>query len=100
MQMNEHLILTIISLFVGVLGRVFIPWLAKRQQDPENAQWSWQYVWPQLLSFGLIVLLLPLVVDNLESIALLEPQAAWLLGWGAADIGRTTYKALAGEYEE
>ena len=86
-----------ISLLVGLLGRVFVPWLAVRQQDPENAKWSWKFVWPQLLSFAILFLLLPLLVADLEMIIDIPVQAAWLLGWGAGDIGRKTYKALANE---
>lgn len=85
------------SLFAGLLLRIFIPWLAKRQMDPENAQWDWKYVWPQLLSVGIVALLLPLTIADLGSIAEIPAQAAWVLGWGAADIGRKTYKALAND---
>ena len=86
-----------IFLLVGLLGRVFIPWLAVRQQDPENAQWAWPYVWPQLLSFGILFLLLPLLVADLEAVSQIPYQAAWLVGWGAGDIGRKSYKVLASE---
>jgi hypothetical protein len=86
-----------LSLFAGLFMRVAIPWLAKRQQDPENAKWDWVYVWPQLLSFGLVALLLPLTIQDLASVSDIPAQAAWILGWGAADIGRKTYKALANE---
>ena len=91
------MIVSWISLGVGVLARVFVPWLAKRRQDPENAKWTWKFVWPQLLSVVLIFLLLPLVVSDLQSVGGLPWQAAWLAGWAAADIGRETYKALATE---
>ena len=86
-----------VSLGIGVLARVFVPWLAKRRQSPDEAQWSWKHVWPQVISVGLIFLLLPLVVSDLQSIGGLPWQAAWLAGWAAADIGRETYKALAQE---
>ena len=85
------------SLFAGLSLRVFIPWLAKRQQDPENAQWDMKYVWPQVLSVVLVGLLLPLTIADLGSVADIPVQAAWILGWGAADIGRKTYKTLANE---
>lgn len=88
------------SLFAGLIMRVFIPWLAIRQQDPENAQWDWDYVWPQLLSVVIVALLLPLTIGDLASVGAIPAQAAWILGWGAADIGRKTYKALASEDEE
>ena len=86
-----------VSLGIGVLARVFVPWLAKRRGHPENAQWNWRYVWPQALSVVLIFSLLPLVVSDLGAVSRLPFQAAWLAGWAAADIGRETYKALAKE---
>ena len=85
------------SLFAGLSLRIFIPWLAKRQQDPENAKWDLKYVWPQVLSVVLVALLLPLTIADLGSILDVPVQAAWVLGWGAADIGRKTYKTLANE---
>lgn len=86
-----------ISLGIGVLARVFVPWLAKRRENPGEAKWSWKFVWPQVVSVGLIFLLLPLVVSDLANVGNLPWQAAWLAGWAAADIGRETYKAFAKE---
>ena len=83
------------SLFVGLLARVFVPWLAKRRLDPGKYAWQWKLLWPQLLAFVLIMMVLPLVIGDLEAIAVFGPQAAWLIGWGAADIGSQTYKAFA-----
>jgi len=73
--------------------------LAKRRANPEEAQWSWKFVWPQLVSVLLIGLLLPLLISNLAGIGNLPWQAAWLVGWGAADLGRETYKIFAKEEE-
>lgn len=86
-----------VSMTVGVMARVFVPWLAKRREEPEEAKWSWKFVWPQLVSVGLIFLLLPLLLGDLSEMGGLPWQAAWLAGWAAADIGRETYKALAKE---
>jgi len=88
------------SLFVGLIARILVPWLAKRRADPANAKWSWKFVWPQLLSFGIIIILIPLLVGDLNAIANMPYQAAWLVGWGAADIGRKTWKAMASESDE
>ena len=86
------------SLLIGLAARVFVPWLAVRQADPGNAKWSFHpFVWPQLLSFAILFLLLPLLVADLDMITEIPVQAAWLLGWGAGDIGRKTYKTLASE---
>ena len=43
--------------------------------------------------------MLPLVVDQLAGVHAVEPQAAWLLGWGAGDVGRKAYKALVSEVD-
>ena len=86
-----------VSMVLGVLARVFVPWLAKRREKPEEAKWSWNFVWPQLVSVALIFLLLPLLIGDLSGLGGLPWQAGWLAGWAAADIGRETYKALAKE---
>ena len=86
-----------VSMTVGVLARVFVPWLAKRRENPEGAKWAWKFVWPQLVSVVLIFLLLPLLIGDLAALGGLPWQAGWLAGWAAADIGRETYKALAKE---
>lgn len=86
-----------ISLGIGVLARVFVPWLAKRRENPEEAKWAWKFVWPQLISAALIFLLLPLLISDLEAIGNIPWQAAWLAGWAAGDLGMETYKALAKE---
>ncbi len=83
------------SLLIGLAGRVFIPWLSVRQQNPERGQWDWNKVWPQLLSFGILFLLLPLLIADLQAISAIPVQAAWLLGWGAGDVGQKTYKAFS-----
>ena len=98
--MDAILSMSMASLLVGLAARVFIPWFAKRRKDPANAKWSWPFVWPQLLSFGILILLLPLLVKELDRIADVPAQAAWLIGWAAGDIGRKTYKALASESDE
>lgn len=97
MEMETANIMALVSLLIGLAARVFVPWLAARRLDPENAGWDWKFVWPQLLGFGIIVLLLPLLISDLSVVLEMPAQAAWLVGWGAADIGRKTYKALAGE---
>ncbi len=84
-----------ISLTLGVLARIFVPWLAKRRENPEEAKWAWKFVWPQLVAVVLIFLLLPLVVSDLAAVGNLPWQAAWLAGWAAADLGMETYKAFA-----
>ena len=91
--------LPIAAFFVGVVSRIFVPWLAKRRKNPEEAQWGWRYVWPQLLSVLLVILVLPLAVQDLDAIVSMQWAMAWLAGWGAADVGREIYKGLPDEEE-
>jgi hypothetical protein len=86
-----------LSLFVGLVARIVVPWLAVRQSNPQEANWSWRFVWPMVVSFVLVFLVLPLVIADLTVVSTLPYQAAWLMGWGAADLGRKSYKALAEE---
>lgn len=89
--------LPLISLLFGLAARVFIPWLIARRDNPEQAKWDWKYVWPQLLAFGIVLIVLPLVVADLDKIFSMQWQAAWLLGWGAADLGRKVAKNFQSE---
>ncbi len=82
------------GLAIGLLSRIFVPWLNERRLNPDEAQWSWRYVWPQLIGVVIAALLIPLVVSDLESIASLAFGSAWLIGWAAADIGRFADKLV------
>ena len=77
---------------LGVLSRIFVPWLVARRENP-GLGWSWRYIWPQLVTALVVAMVLPLVVD-LASVAQMEIPAAYLAGWGAADVGRTADKVL------
>ena len=83
-----------VGLFFGVVSRVFVPYLNARRNNPEEADWSWRYLWPQLISVVVVALLLPLVLSNLESIGTMPLSASYIVGWGAADIGRFVDKAV------
>lgn len=74
----------------GVLSRVFVPWLVARKQDP-SLSWSWRFIWPQFVTAAVVGLVLPLIVD-LASVAGMSLPAAYIAGWGAADVGRTVDK--------
>jgi hypothetical protein len=80
-------------LTVGVLARIVVPFLMERRENP-SLSWDWKYVWPQIISFVIIALMLPVIVPNLESIADLDYQAAFLVGWAAGDIGNVGRKFL------
>ena len=77
-----------IGLTFGVISRIFVPWLNERRNNPDNAKWSWRYVWPQLVAVVVVALLLPLVLSNVEAIGEMAFGAAYVIGWGVADIGR------------
>jgi hypothetical protein len=85
-------------LFLGIVSRVFLPWLISRRNAAaaggQSLPWSWRFVWPQLVSVGVVVLLLPFLLSNLANIAELEYTAAYLAGWAAADLGREADKLL------
>ena len=74
-------------LLLGAVARIFLPFLIARRDDP-SLSWEWRFVWPQLLSLGIFVLLLPLLVDDLANVGELDAQYAWLVGYGAASFGR------------
>lgn len=78
-------------LLFGIVSRIFVPWLIARREDP-TLSWTWRYVWPQLVSVLVIVLLLPLLLSDLDKTGELPLTAAYLTGWAAADIGRQTDK--------
>ena len=91
--MNEFL--PWILLFLGIASRILVPWLIARRDDP-SLSWQWRYFWPQLVSFLVIALMLPVLISNLATISDLELQAAYLIGWAAADIGNTGRKFYEG----
>lgn len=80
-------------LTVGMAARIIVPFLLERREDP-TLSWDWKYVWPQLISFVIIALMLPVIVPDLKGIASLDLQAAFLVGWAAGDIGNIGRKFL------
>jgi hypothetical protein len=80
-----------IFLFLGAIARIFLPFLIARRDDP-SLSWDWQYVWPQVLSVLIFILILPLLVDDLAGVGDLDWQFAWLVGYGAASFGRLSAK--------
>lgn len=82
-----------VLLTVGLAARIIVPFLLERRDDP-TLGWDWKYVWPQLISFAIIALMLPVIIPNLESIVDLDLQAAFLVGWAAGDIGNVGRKFL------
>ncbi len=83
-----------VGLGFGVVSRIFVPWLNERRLNPDNAKWSWRYVWPQLIAVVVVTLLLPLVLSNVETVGEMAFSAAYVIGWGAADIGRFVGKFI------
>lgn len=82
-----------IMLLLGAVARIFLPFLIERRNDP-SLSWDWRYVWPQVLSVGIFVLLLPMLVDDLANVSNLDLQYAWLVGYGAASFGRLADKGV------
>ena len=74
-------------LFLGAIARICLPFLIARRDDP-SLSWDWKYVWPQVLSVLIFILILPLLVDDLAGVSDLDLQYAWLVGYGAASFGR------------
>lgn len=84
--MEQQELLALVSLLLGILARVFIPFFQARQSDPDLG-WNWQFVWPQLLAVGILLLALPAIVADINAVLTLPWQAAWLVGYGAASAG-------------
>ncbi len=91
-------ILPWVFLFVGLAARILIPWLTVRLRNPDDngSKWTWRYVWPQLLTFAVLILGLPLIVGDLEEVSSLSYSMAYLAGWGAADSGKFLLLDLVG----
>lgn len=83
-----------VGLGMGVVSRIFIPWLNARRVNPDEAQWSWRYIWPQLVAVAIVALGLPLVLGSVEGIGELAFVPAYLIGWAVADVGRFVDKAV------
>lgn len=82
-----------IFLVLGVLCRIFVPFLLARRDDP-TLSWSWRFIWPQLITVLVVFLVLPLLISDLEAVSSLAPAVAYLAGWAAADVGREADKLL------
>ena len=82
-----------LMLLLGAVARIFLPFLIARRDDP-SLSWEWPYVWPQVLSVAIFVLILPVLVDDLANVSELELQYAWLVGYGAASFGRLAQQGV------
>lgn len=92
--MDTSLYLGWVGLGLGVISRIFIPWLNARRVNPDEANWSWRYVWPQLIAVVIVILGLPLLLSNVEGIGQLAFAPAYLIGWAVADVGRFVDNAV------
>jgi len=82
-----------VLLVTGIFARILVPFLIERRENP-SLTWDMKYVWPQIISFVIIVLMLPVIIPDLEGISSLAFQAAFLVGWAAGDIGNVGRKFL------
>jgi hypothetical protein len=83
-------------LAVGILARMFIPWLVKlykARNEPAELTWEWHYLRGQVIATAIIFLGLPVLIGDLLAIGGWEFQAAFLAGYGAADLGRLIDKS-------
>ncbi len=92
--MDTSLYLGWVGLGLGVISRIFIPWLNARRVNPDEANWSWRFVWPQLIAVLIVFLGLPLALSSVGAVGELAFAAAWLIGWAVADVGRFVDKAV------
>ncbi len=81
----------LVVFLLGFVARVFVPWLIARSKNPANSQWSWRYVWPQLIAVIVLLLVAPIVAPNIEEVGQLSMVPAYILGWGTADLGKTLF---------
>lgn len=79
--------------FLGILARAILPWLLKMYEQKERIDWNWEYMRGQLIAVLVVVVALPLLISDIDSIAAWDWQAAWLAGYAVADIGRMAEKA-------
>ncbi len=90
--------LVVLILIAGVLARVVVPWLIvryKRPDDPES-KWTWRYVWPQIIAFVVLLLVVPILMDDPEALTDMRPVTIYIVGWGTADIGKTIFLDVPG----
>jgi len=78
---------------LGVLARMIIPWLLKLYKGADMAAWDWKYLYGQLIGAAIVFFAIPVLIGDLEAVAKLGFQAAFMSGYAAADIGRLMDKA-------
>jgi hypothetical protein len=83
-----------ITLFLGIISRILVPFLLKRRQDP-LAPWDWRYVYGQLITVMVVCLVLPFTIPDLVAITNMAPVEAYITGWFVADLGREADKYLS-----
>lgn len=84
--------LTLGTFVLGIVGRVFVPWLLARAKAPEaeTSKWNWRYVWPQLVMIVVLGAISPMIAD-VETLFDAGAVVAYTSGWGAADFGKTIF---------
>ena len=85
--------LPFVLFFLGVLARVVVPYVQERLSNTELT-FDWRYVVGQIIAA--LVALLPLVgtAEFLTQVGAMGFIAAFVYGWGAADVGRSVQKAV------
>lgn len=84
-----------IFLLAGILARVFIPYLVTLYKTDEEWDWKWVYLRGQLIGAAIVFLALPVLLGDLNAVASWDWQAAFLSGYGVAEIGRFVDKSVS-----
>lgn len=91
-----------IALALGVLARVFLPYLLVILQSDETVPFDKRKAYGQLVAGAIAFLSLVAVNPDIPGLSwqgsLALGLGSLIGGWGAADMGRTTQKAQAGEF--
>lgn len=82
-----------ISFALGILARIILPFLEARYNDPD-LPFAKKYLRGPALMVLMVILVLPILVDDIGAIANTYWQGAWLIGWAAADLGRFADKGI------
>lgn len=91
MDLSTINLIAIGAFAVGTLAKLLVPWLIKRYRNPDapDSAWNWRYFWPQLVGFVVVLLVAPVLNPDISKVNMLPPFAAYLAGWGTADMAKT-----------
>jgi hypothetical protein len=90
---------SVLMYVLGVLTRMVLPWLIKivaqlKSENPEPIQWQWRYLAGTGLTAVVVLLVTPLLIEDVTVILESSPFAAWSIGYAIAAIGRELDKLV------